>query len=46
MKLNPTLLEIILAFLISLSVYLWLKYRKHIVHWDRRCTPVFGDRTD
>jgi IS1 family transposase len=33
MKLNPTLLEIILAFLVSLSVYLWVKYGKRIKRW-------------
>jgi hypothetical protein len=33
MKLNPTLLEITLAFLVSLSVYLWVKYGKRLVSW-------------
>jgi hypothetical protein len=33
MKLNPTLLEITLAFLVSLSVYLWVKHGKRLVRW-------------
>jgi len=33
MKLNPTLLESILAFLLSLSVYLWVKHGKRITRW-------------
>ena len=33
MKLNPTLLEITLAFLVSLSVYLWVKYGKRVTRW-------------
>jgi hypothetical protein len=33
MKLNPTFLEITLAFLVSLSVYLWVKYGKRIKRW-------------
>jgi hypothetical protein len=33
MKLNPTLLKSILAFLVSLFVYLWVKYGKRIMRW-------------
>jgi hypothetical protein len=33
MILNPTLLEITLAFLVSLSVYLWVKHGKRIKRW-------------
>ena len=33
MKLNLTLLEITLAFLVSLSVYLWVKHGKRLVRW-------------
>jgi hypothetical protein len=35
MKLNPTLLKIILAFLVSLSIYLWVKYGKRLVRWRK-----------
>ncbi len=33
MKLNPTFLEIILALLIGLTVFIWVRYGKHIHHW-------------
>jgi hypothetical protein len=33
MKLNPTFLEITLTFLVSLSVYLWVKHGKRLVSW-------------
>lgn len=33
MKLNPTLLELVLLCLISASIYIWVKYGKRIKRW-------------
>lgn len=33
MKLNPTFFEIVLALLISLTIYVWVKHGKHLRRW-------------
>jgi len=33
MRINPTLLEVVLLIIISCSIYVWVKYEKKLVRW-------------